>query len=78
MGEPAKLQAEAARLKSLNHMLDATGQEAYMYEDWVEETINLLEKVSITPPEDIPKLLLGVFNNLDEANSITQHFRVFP
>ena len=57
-------------------MLDATGQEVYMYEDWVEETLKLLEETASTPRKDIPKLLLDAFNDLEIANAITQHFRV--
>ena len=51
-----------------------------MYEDWVEETIQLLETLATTPAQETGKLLIHAFNDLDKVNSITQHFRVkdFP
>ena len=48
-----------------------------MYEDWVEETLNLLEQTaSISSPTDNEAALLKAFNDTDTANAITQHFRV--
>ena len=77
MGDPAKMQSEIERLRSLNNMLDATGQESFMYEDWVEETLNLLEQTATIPsPQQNELALLQAFNNADTANAITQHFRV--
>ena len=77
MGDPAKVQSEIERLRSLNNMLDATGQESFMYEDWVEETLNLLEQTATIPsPQQNEVALLKAFNNADTANAITQHFRV--
>ena len=76
LGSPSKIHGEAARLSSLNNLLDATGQEKYMYEDWVEETIQLLERVASTPADDTEAVLMEAFNDLEKANSITQHFRV--
>ena len=61
----------------MNNLLDATGQEAFMYEDWVELTLNILEQTaSITSVEDNEAALLEAFNDLETANAITQHFRV--
>ena len=76
MNDAAKIQAEVQRLKSLNNTLDATGQEAYMYEDWVEETLDLLEAAATKSKSEIDTVLLEAFNDLDKANAITQHFRV--
>ena len=47
-----------------------------MYEDWVEETTQLLEKVASTPVNATEAVLMDAFNDLEKANSITQHFRV--
>ena len=48
-----------------------------MYEDWVEETLNLLETTASIPDrEKIGTVLLQAFNDLEKANAITQHFRV--
>lgn len=61
----------------MNNLLDATGQEAFMYEDWVELTLNLLEQTaSIESAQDNETALLEAFNDLETANAITQHFRV--
>ena len=79
LGDPAKTRAEAGRLKTLNNLLDATGQEAFMYEDWVDLTLNLLEQTaSISSAQDNEAALLEAFNDLETANAITQHFRVRP
>lgn len=77
MEDPAKIRSEVERLRSLNNMLDATGQESFMYEDWVEETLGLLEQTAaIRSPQQNEVVLLKAFNNADTANAITQHFRV--
>ena len=47
-----------------------------MYEDWVDETLALLEATASAPATRIATLLLQAFNDLDKANAMTQHFRV--
>jgi len=77
LGSSAKIRVEAERLKSLNQLLDETGQEAEMYEDWVEVTLELLEKMAgMSSIKDKEVALLEAFNELETANAITQHFRV--
>ncbi|KAL9101028.1 MAG: hypothetical protein Q9163_003670 [Psora crenata] len=77
VGNPKKTRGEAERLRSLNKLLDDTGQEAFMYEDWVELTLSLLEQTaSASAGPDKEAALLKAFNDLDTANAITQHFRM--
>ena len=77
IGDAAKIRTEAERLKSLNNLLDATGQEAFMYEDWVEVTLELLETTARNlSTQDNEAALLKAFNDQETANAITQHFRV--
>jgi len=48
-----------------------------MYEDWVEVTLELLEKMAgMSSIKDKEVALLEAFNELETANAITQHFRV--
>lgn len=74
----AGLQAQATRLNALNDLLDATGQEKYMYEDWVEVTLDLIQTLSNLHHDSAlaKEKLFEIFNDLESANAITQHFRV--
>jgi len=79
-GDPVKIKVLIERLKSLNNLLDATGQEAYLYEDFVAVLPDLLEEmITKFPTLNNEETLLSRFNDLETANAITQHFRVrFP
>ncbi|KAG8534281.1 uncharacterized protein KY384_001125 [Bacidia gigantensis] len=77
IGDATKIRAEIERLKTLNNLLEATGQQEFMYEDWVEVTLELLGKMADNISAwSNETMLLQVFNDLESANAITQHFRM--
>ena len=65
------------RLKSLNNLLNAEGHDPSIYEDFVFETFNLLERTRAELPSlDAGQMLLSSFNDRDIAPAIITHFRV--
>lgn len=77
--DPVKIQALIERLKSLNGLLDATGQDSYLYEDFVAVLPELLEElVSNLTVQESHHILLSRFNDTGTTSAVTQHFRVKP
>lgn len=77
LGDPAKVRAEAARLKGCNTMLDAVGFTEVVYEDFTEQTLLLLEGIAASlPNHDGGASLLTSFNDVEISSAITYHFRV--
>ena len=76
-GGPSRFWAEIARLRSLNNLLDSVGYQREIYEDFVEETMQLHKQIIGAPPDqDIPAALLASFNNPEVSSAIIMHFRV--
>ena len=69
-----------ARLKSTNNLLKAVGYEETMYEDWTDETFNLLTKISneISGPVVGLTSVFEALNDHEVMSSIIMHFRVRP
>ncbi|KAI4088036.1 MAG: hypothetical protein LQ344_006351 [Seirophora lacunosa] len=69
--------AQIARLTSLNNLLDSVGYQRDIYEDFAEETIQLLKHIaSTTPNHDDGAALLSSFNDPNVCNGIIMHFRL--
>ena len=72
-----RIQSEIVRLKSLNNLLNAVGNDPMLYEDFVQETFDLLERTSADLPcPDDGAMLLASFNDAGITSSIITHFRV--
>ena len=72
-----RIQSEIVRLKSLNNLLNAVGNDPMLYEDFVQETLDLLERtrVDLACVEN-EAMLLASFNDAGITSSIITHFRV--
>lgn len=77
-GDSLRVQSEIVRLKSLNNLLNAVGHESDLYEDFVEETLGLLERtrVDMDMMKDNERMLLASFNDAGIAAAVITHFRV--
>ena len=71
-GDAGRIQSEMVRLKSLNNLLNAMGHNPTIYEDFVDETLNLLERTRV----EGGAMLLPSFNDSGTAAAIITHFRV--
>ena len=62
----------------MNNVLNAVGHDPEVYEDFVEETLALLERtrVDLDMNEDNGKMLLASFNDAGIAGAVITHFRV--
>jgi ubiquitin thioesterase protein OTUB1 len=74
------LEEEIARLTSLNNLLTTVGGfQEWLFEDMVDETINLLRGLADAlqgSPRDAENLLLQRFNNPEVSNAIVYHLRL--
>ena len=72
-----RIQSEIVRLKSLNNLLNAVGNDPMLYEDFVQETFDLLERTRVDLPcVENEAMLLASFNDAGITSSIITHFRV--
>jgi len=62
----------------MNNLLNAMGRDPEVYEDFVEETLNLLERtrVDMDMMKDNESMLLASFNDAGIAGAVITHFRV--
>jgi len=66
-----------AKLREYNKILDDLGYDRIMYEDFVDATLNLLEKTAASlPNHDGGRTILETFNDTDTSSGIICHFRV--
>lgn len=76
----AQLEEEVARMISLNNFLTTIGQfEAWIFEDMVEETTNLLKDLANlvqSSPQKAADLLRQRFNDPEVSAAIIYHFRL--
>ena len=71
------LQSEIGFFRSLDNIIKHAGYSPHVFEDWVEETIGLLEKcIDWLPRQDGVAALVEAFNDSNIESSIVQHFRV--
>lgn len=77
-GDSLRVQSEIVRLKSMNNLLNAMGHDPEVYEDFVEDTLALLERtrVDMDMMKDNERMLLASFNDAGIAGGIITHFRV--
>ena len=75
--DPIRIQSEIVRLKSMNNLLNLVGNDPMLYEDFVQETFDLLERTRADLPcVDGGAMLLASFNDVGITSSIITHFRV--
>ena len=77
-GDSLRVQSEIVRLKSMNNLLNAMGHEPDVYDDFVDETLSLLERtrVDLDMHEHNERNLLASFNDTVIASAVITHFRV--
>lgn len=72
-----RINRESARLKSYNNLLNSLGYDQDLYIDFVQETLDLLERTAASlERQDGEQKLLASFNDEGVSNSIITHFRV--
>ncbi|KAL4884716.1 peptidase C65 Otubain-domain-containing protein [Aspergillus karnatakaensis] len=76
--DPAHAQREMLRIKSLNTLLDQTGQQEAMYEMFVDATMEAFESVlnAINRGERHDSFLVDLFNDGYNSTAIITHFRL--
>lgn len=75
--DPSRVLGEVARLTSLNNVLDSVGYPRDIYEDFTDETLQLLRATAAAlPVHDDGAALLASFNDSGICNAIIMHFRV--
>ncbi|PKS09610.1 hypothetical protein jhhlp_004228 [Lomentospora prolificans] len=77
-GDRNEIEAEVARLTSLNQMLLSVGYDNFLFEDMVEETISLLKDIaaSMLDPNSAMTILMERFNDRQCSNAIIYHLRL--
>ncbi len=78
LGDVPKIRAELARLKGCNEtMLEASGFDVGMCEDFTDVTFEMLEAmISSLPNHEGGASLLASFNDDSISAAVTYHFRV--
>lgn len=77
LGDPSRIRTEISRLQGLNTLISAIGYEEDLYIDFVEQTLDLLEKIAKPASgQDVSQTLLEQFNDDGVSNAIITHFRV--
>lgn len=72
-----RIERESARLKSYNALLNSVGYDQDLYIDFVQETLDLLDRTAASlGHHDCEQKLLASFNDEGISNSIITHFRV--
>ncbi|KAI4264453.1 MAG: hypothetical protein L6R42_000445 [Xanthoria sp. 1 TBL-2021] len=75
--DPSRVLGEVARLTSLNNVLDSVGYPRDIYEDFTDETLQLLRGTAASlPVHDDGAALLASFNDSGICNAIIMHFRL--
>jgi ubiquitin thioesterase protein OTUB1 len=76
--DPARVQQETTRIKSLSRLLDQVGQQEHLYEIFVEATEEVMMQIlnSIQKRASDETFLVEAFNNEYNSNAIITHFRV--
>ncbi|KAL8680608.1 MAG: hypothetical protein Q9186_003200 [Xanthomendoza sp. 1 TL-2023] len=75
--DPTRVLGEVARLTSLNNLLESVGYPRDIYEDFTDETLQLLrDTANALPSHDGGAALLASFNDAGVCNAIIMHFRL--
>lgn len=65
------------RLQGFNALIDSIGYEEYLYIEFVQQTLDLLEEIALNlSSQGIRETLLERFNDDAVSNAIITHFRV--
>lgn len=77
-GDRNEVEGEVARITSLNQVLISVGYDSLLFEDMVEETINLLKDISARMPDQnsAMAILADRFNDRECSNAIIYHLRL--
>ena len=77
LGDGNKFLEEETRLRSLSNVLNAAGYDAMLYEDFADETFELLRKVaSAVQTGTAEDVLLETFNDETLQNYVITHLKV--
>lgn len=77
-GDPNRIGMEFARIVSLNNLMSMAGMEPYIFEDFVDATITLFNRISASPVIDRPydvSPVMDAFNDTELSNAIITHFK---
>ena len=76
--DPMRFLAEEERIQSFNILLEADGLSAFIYMDWVDQTVALLRRLaaSLSNEENSAALLLTAMNDEEITAAIITLFRV--
>jgi ubiquitin thioesterase protein OTUB1 len=74
IGDPHKFLVEETRLKSLRNILNDAGFQEHLYEDFAEDTIDLLRETSSAA--DGGATLLQTFNDTNRSMSVITYLKV--
>ncbi|KAL8816701.1 MAG: hypothetical protein Q9223_004336, partial [Gallowayella weberi] len=75
--DPNRVLMQVTRLTSLNNLLESVGYPRAIYEDFTDETLQLLKDTANTlPSHDGGASLLAKFNDAGVCNAIIMHFRL--
>lgn len=78
VGDRNRILEEQTRLRSLNNLLNRAGFASYLYEDYVDATLELLGTVAtLVPSPAIGSTIWEKFNEPDVANAVIAHLRVW-
>lgn len=80
LGDKALVEAEIQRLTSMNAMLEASGFDITIFEDFQDEALQLLRDVAgsiyLGPPTDSNSIVLQRFNDANSSSPIIYYFRL--
>jgi len=77
LGDNNKFYEELARLRSLGNVCNQAGYDSFLYEDFAEETSDLLKKLmEALPVGNAEEVLLEVFNDDAVQNYLITHLKV--
>lgn len=78
IGDKRKFAEEETRLKSLDNILNQVGFQEYLYEQFAEETYELLRETAASIGlSDGGALLLAAFNDDNRSKSIITYFKAW-
>src|ERR1700759_4565966 len=74
IGDKQKFTVEEVRLKSMQNLLREIGFQEHLYEDFVEETLQMLHETSVATDNGVG--LLAAFNDFSRSQSIITYLKV--
>jgi hypothetical protein len=74
IGDKQKFTVEEVRLKSMQNLLRDIGFQEHLYEDFVDETLDLLRETSVATDNAVG--LLAAFNDFGRSQSVITYLKV--